>query len=61
MNRNDTFETVDLKPCPACPDGSVWNSNGPTGATCKTCKGHAVVHLNGSPLTKDEAEERSHD
>ena len=53
---NPTFETDDLKPCPACPDGGVWNEDGPTGATCKVCKGHAVVHRNGAPLTKDEAD-----
>ena len=37
----------ELKPCPACPDGYVWTSNGPTGAACKTCGGYAVVKLNG--------------
>jgi Zn finger protein HypA/HybF involved in hydrogenase expression len=30
-------------PCPACPDGQVWTMNGPTGRTCPTCKGHAVI------------------
>lgn len=54
---NSAFDTVDdLKPYPACPDGGVWDSNGPTSKTCPVCaKGHAVVHLNGSPLTKEEA------
>ena len=37
-------------PCPACPDGAVWNSEGPTSATCPVCKGHAVVMLNGAPI-----------
>ena len=40
------------KPCPACPDGNLWNSNGPTGATCPVCKGHAALNLDGSPLQK---------
>lgn len=44
----------ELKPCPECPDGNVWNSNGPTGATCKVCKGHAVVNLDGSPLRPEQ-------
>lgn len=43
----------ELIPCPACPDGYVWNSNGPTGATCPRCKGHAVVYRNGTQLSKE--------
>ena len=42
------------KACPECPDGGVWNMNGPTGATCPTCKGYAMVKLNGAALTKAE-------
>lgn len=38
------------RPCPSCPDGNVWNSNGPTGAVCPTCNGHAVLHINGMPI-----------
>lgn len=38
------------RPCPACPDGSVWDSNGPTSKTCPVCNGHATVHLDGSPV-----------
>ena len=40
------------KPCPACPDGSVWTRDGTTGATCPVCKGHAALNLDGSPLVK---------
>jgi hypothetical protein len=29
--------------CPSCPDGSVWDRNGPTGETCPTCNGKAYV------------------
>lgn len=31
------------QPCPSCPDGNEWNSNGPTGRTCKTCNGKAYI------------------
>lgn len=44
----------ELQSCPHCPDGYVWNSQGQTGKTCPTCKGHAVVNLDGSALTTDE-------
>ena len=37
----DEFE--ELMPCPACPDGYVWDSNGPTCKPCPVCKGHAAV------------------
>ena len=30
-------------PCPECPDGQVWTSEGPTGRTCPRCKGHAII------------------
>lgn len=41
----DALEPEERKalPCPNCPDGQVWTSNGPTGRTCPTCKGHAVI------------------
>ena len=31
------------RPCPACPDGSVWTRDGPTGKVCPVCKGHAIL------------------
>lgn len=58
MDRDTLEEKIPLKPCPSCPDGYVWTSNGQTGKTCPTCKGYAVVHLNGDPLTKQEQEAR---
>ena len=45
--------TATLRPCPACPDGSVWNSDGPTSRTCPVCLGTAEINLDGSPT--DEA------
>ena len=42
-----------LMPCPACPDGYVWNANGPTGKCCPKCNGHAVVHLDGRPIATE--------
>ena len=36
------------RPCPDCPDGQMWNSNGPMGKTCTTCNGFAAVNLDGS-------------
>lgn len=50
----DEFE--ELIPCSACPDGYVWNSNGPTSRPCPSCGGFAVVHLNGSKLAREEYE-----
>ena len=38
------------KPCPSCPDGSVWDSNGSTAKTCPVCNGYATVNLDGSPI-----------
>lgn len=49
-------ERIPLAPCMSCPDGYVWNVNGPTGKACPVCKGYARLHLNGSPLTKEEWE-----
>lgn len=40
----------ETKPCPACPDGNQWDSNGPTGKACPVCNGYAIVQLNGSPI-----------
>ena len=31
------------RPCPSCPDGNEWSSNGPTGRACKTCGGKAYL------------------
>ena len=31
------------QPCPSCPDGNEWNSNGPTGRACPTCNGKAYI------------------
>lgn len=31
------------QPCPSCPDGNEWNSNGPTGRACKTRNGKAYI------------------
>ena len=36
------------KACPDCPDGKVWNSDGPTCKVCPTCGGHAALNLDGS-------------
>jgi len=47
---------ADFRPCPQCPDGYVWNSDGSTGKTCQLCKGYAVVNPDGSPLTKEQQE-----
>ena len=46
MRHDDPDE---LMPCPSCPDGYVWTSNGPSAKACPTCKGYAVVNRNGSP------------
>jgi len=44
----------DARPCPACPDGYVWTTQGQTGAPCRTCGGFAVVHLDGRRFTARE-------
>ena len=31
------------QPCPACPDGNEWDSNGPTGRACQVCNGRAYL------------------
>ena len=36
--------------CPSCPDGNEWGVDGPTGRECRTCGGHAAVHLDGSRI-----------
>ena len=46
--------TTKFKPCPSCPDGNEWASNGPNGRACRTCGGFAVMHLDGSQITKQE-------
>ena len=30
-------------PCPACPDGNEWSTEGPTGRTCPVCKGKSYI------------------
>ena len=52
MNSNvlEEEDSCQERPCPSCPDGQVWNSNGPTGKTCNTCNGHASVKFDGSPV-----------
>lgn len=42
------------RPCPACPDGNEWSTDGPTGRACPTCAGFAVVKLDGAPFTPAE-------
>ena len=49
----------ELKPCPSCPDGNEWDSNGPTGRACKTCGGHAMINLDGSKLRPEQIKEVS--
>lgn len=44
-----SYDAEELMPCPACPDGYVWTSDGPTGKCCPVCKGYAAVKLDGSP------------
>ena len=63
MLRDDPSENYiaeDLRPCPACPDGNVWDSNGPTGKTCSVCNGHAVVTLSGAPIAPMYVPKRKH-
>ncbi len=31
------------EPCPACPDGNEWSTDGPTGRACPVCKGKAYM------------------
>lgn len=38
--------------CPSCPDGYVWDANGPTAKTCPTCGGKAIVNLDGSKVVE---------
>lgn len=43
--RDDARDEPELvrKLCPDCPDGQVWNAQGPTGEICETCGGSAFV------------------
>ncbi len=50
MTDQDT--PTEVRPCPACPDGSVWTSEGPTSKICPICKGHALVNMDGSPFKR---------
>lgn len=36
------------RPCPSCPDGNEWASNGPTGRACQTCGGKAYLEAEDS-------------
>ena len=45
------------KPCYNCPDGYVWNSNGPTSKCCPICAGHAMLNLDGSKLRPSQVKE----
>jgi hypothetical protein len=49
--------SMNTKACSGCPDGSVWNSNGPTSKTCPICRGQAIVNLDGSALTQQQIAE----
>ena len=49
-DREQSARDAAQRPCPDCPDGSVWNSQGPTAKVCPVCNGHAVVKLDGSPV-----------
>ncbi len=42
------------RPCPLCPDGSVWNSNGPTGRKCPACNGKAYIGDDDEPSESEE-------
>ena len=35
--------------CPDCPDGQLWDSNGPTDLPCLTCEGTAFVWAKKEP------------
>lgn len=50
------MSALKFKPCPSCPDGNEWDSNGPTGRACKTCGGFAVTHIDGKKITRQEFE-----
>jgi DnaJ-class molecular chaperone len=39
-----------IVPCPACPDGQVWTSDGPTGRLCPVCQGKAFIGEEECPL-----------
>ncbi len=45
------------RPCPSCPDGNEWNSNGPTGRACPTCKGNAYLGEPDDDIGDDDAGE----
>ncbi len=45
------------RPCPLCPDGSVWNSNGPTGRKCPACNGKAYIGDDDEPSDEEQADD----
>ena len=48
-------------PCPQCPDGNVWTSNGPTCKVCPRCNGLAYITLGESDEESDEDTDEVHD
>ena len=51
---NATDDDIDgLMQCPSCPDGYVWDHDGPTAMFCTRCNGHAVLHLDGRPIATE--------
>jgi hypothetical protein len=57
VERMESDNDVCLKPCPSCPDGYVWGSDGPTAKTCPRCLGHAVINFDGSCLRPEQIRE----
>lgn len=47
------------QPCPSCPDGNEWNSNGPTGRACPTCKGKAYLGSDDDEFYPDDDDDDS--
>ena len=43
--------------CPSCPDGQLWDSNGPTSDACLTCGGEAWIWEAEPEMSDDELEE----
>ena len=46
------------RPCPSCPDGYVWDRNGPTRKTCPVCKGHGYLPNEDVPEEPADQDER---
>lgn len=46
--------------CPDCPDGQLWDKNGPTSDACLTCGGNAFIWASepeDAAITDDDAED----